>query len=83
MNALREVREISADTVTITIPKSFHHRMVEVIVLPFESGPRKITSHRRNKGWPEDFFARTAGCFIDSPLEREPQGDYETRAELV
>ena len=32
--------------------------------------------------WSADFFAKTAGCFADEPLERAPQGDYEQRLEL-
>jgi hypothetical protein len=32
--------------------------------------------------WSADFFAKTAGCFADEPLERAPQGDYEKRLEL-
>ncbi len=33
--------------------------------------------------WSADFFAKTAGCFADEPLERAPQGDYEQRLELL
>jgi hypothetical protein len=33
--------------------------------------------------WSADFFANTAGCFADEPLERAPQGDYEQRLELL
>lgn len=83
MNALREVREISANTLTIDIPKAFRYRKVEVIVLPFEDTPVEKAPQRRAKGWPRDYFSRTAGSFADSQLERAPQGSYETRDELV
>lgn len=83
MNAIREVREISANTLTITVPKTFHHRKVEVIILPFEEDLTEKSPRRRAKGWPKDYFLRTAGCFADSPIERAPQGDYETRDELL
>lgn len=33
--------------------------------------------------WSADFFAKTAGCFADEPLERAPQGDYEQRLKLL
>ncbi|MFP4394393.1 MAG: hypothetical protein ACLFTI_03935 [Anaerolineales bacterium] len=32
--------------------------------------------------WPAGFFEATAGRWAGDPLVREPQGDYETRAEL-
>ena len=34
-------------------------------------------------GWPPGFFEQTFGSLIDAPLVREPQGEYETRAEIV
>lgn len=37
MNALREIRETSSNSLTIAIPKAFQHRMVEVIVLPVDN----------------------------------------------
>ena len=30
-----------------------------------------------------DFFKKTAGCLQETPLEREAQGDYEQRFELL
>lgn len=30
-------------------------------------------------GWDADFFASTAGCLRDDPLQRYPQGEYEQR----
>jgi hypothetical protein len=34
-------------------------------------------------GWPEGFFAETAGALADDDLfVRQPQGDYEVRAAL-
>lgn len=34
-------------------------------------------------GWPVGFFEATYGSFADDPLEREPQGEYEVRDELL
>ncbi|KHD06886.1 hypothetical protein PN36_26840 [Candidatus Thiomargarita nelsonii] len=36
MQALREIHEVSSDTVTIQIPKRFPYKQVEIIVLPVE-----------------------------------------------
>jgi len=33
-------------------------------------------------GWPAGFFEATAGAWVGDPLERAPQGAYETRLEL-
>jgi hypothetical protein len=34
-------------------------------------------------GWPPGFFEKTFGSLRDSPLVREPQGEYEVRDEIV
>ena len=34
---------------------------------------------RTSSGWPEDWFDRVPGSWRGAPLEREPQGTFETR----
>ncbi len=36
MQALRKIYEVTSDTITINIPKTFPYQKVEVIVLPME-----------------------------------------------
>jgi hypothetical protein len=36
MEIIREIREIDSDTITITIPKAFRKKKVEILVLPLE-----------------------------------------------
>ncbi len=36
MQALREIHDVTSDTVTIQIPKKFPYKQVEIIVLPVE-----------------------------------------------
>jgi cysteinyl-tRNA synthetase len=36
MQALREIHEVTSDTITIQIPKKFPYKQVEIIVLPVE-----------------------------------------------
>ncbi len=36
MQALREIHEVTSNTVTIQIPKTFPYKKVEVVVLPIE-----------------------------------------------
>jgi len=52
------------------------NRLLEIIILPSEKS--KATSDTL-KDWPKDFFVNTAGCFSDTPLIREAQGEYEQR----
>ena len=39
MQALREIQEVTSNTITIQIPKTFPHKKVEIIVLPMEEKP--------------------------------------------
>jgi len=41
MQVLREIYEVTSDTITINIPKTFPSKKVEVIVLPWEENPPK------------------------------------------
>jgi len=34
---------------------------------------------KSEKGWPEGYFAKTAGSFAGEPLERSPQGELPNR----
>jgi hypothetical protein len=34
-------------------------------------------------GWPVGFFDKTYGSLADDPIERPPQGQYETRDEVL
>ena len=38
-----------------------------------------LIRERTSTGWPEDWFDRVPGGWRDAPLEREPQGTFETR----
>ncbi|NJO17049.1 MAG: hypothetical protein HC877_15310 [Thioploca sp.] len=68
MQALREIHEVTSDTVTIQIPNTFPYKKVEIIVLPLEE--KRLTDHT------EDFWRTIAQfrqelkqsdrCFTDS-----------------
>jgi len=72
MNALRLIYD--TPPASIPLPEEFRHGSVEVIIMPLENRPPT--------GWPQRFFEDTAGSFADTPLSREPQGEYEVRDEL-
>jgi hypothetical protein len=50
---------------------------VKLSIQPLGAGHESSGSERTE--WPADFFERTFGSLKDSPLEREPQGEYEVR----
>ena len=51
-------------------------RSLEIIIMPVDdSKPESEAS----AAWPKDFFAKTAGCFANTPLVREDLGEYEVR----
>ena len=51
-------------------------RSLEIIIMPVEDSKSASES---SAVWPNDFFAKTAGCFAGTPLIREDQGEYEVR----
>lgn len=72
---MQPIRQIYPDAPSsISIPEELQHTPVEVIIWPLNKTDAK--------GWPLGFFEETAGCLVDDPIERAPQGDYEQRLEL-
>ncbi len=67
----------------IIAPPALRHRRVEIIFLPLDEVVvnDKPTAVDAN-GWPVGFFEETFGSIPDFP-EREPQGEYEIREELL
>ena len=53
---------------------------VLVVVQPLVS---TIATTSEDLGWPPGFFEETFGSLKDELLVREPQGEYETRDELL
>ena len=75
MQAVREIRNITTDTITIHVPVEMRHHRVEIILLTLDEG---VHQHRT---WPTDFIAHFAGSLPDFP-QRLPEGDYENRKPL-
>lgn len=76
MQALRQIQTFNSQHISIKIPKTFMNRSLEIIILPTEN---QKGAHVPPEDWPKDFFAKTAGCFSETPLVREAQGEYEVR----
>lgn len=44
--------------------------------------PEADSQKPEDLGWPPGYFEQTFGILRDDPIERGPQGEYETREEL-
>lgn len=76
MQALHEIHEVTSDTLTIQIPKTFPAKKVEVIVLPIEESEtpdKKDIWEKTNKI--REQLKRSGRTFSDSAdLIREERG---------
>lgn len=81
MNFYRET--IKNAPSAISIPKEMRNRDVEIIILPLDEETTNGTAVETDaNGYPIGFFEETAGSLADDPIERAPQGEYETREEI-
>ena len=81
MNFYRET--IKNAPSVISIPKEMRNRDVEIIILPLDEKAENsdVVAVDKN-GYPIGFFEETAGSLADDPIERAPQGDFESREEI-
>lgn len=61
----------------LQVPVKLTNTELEVVLIVQPVTPAS-TAH----GWSPGFFERTYGSWQGEPLVREPQGEYEVRAEL-
>jgi len=68
----------SSGTLRLELPTELVSRDIEVLVVfqPIQGGPFD------DLGWPIGYFEETYGSFAADPLERGPQGEFETREPL-
>jgi hypothetical protein len=72
---------VGADGVLdLKVPVDFKDTDLEVTVTVKAISPKLDRNLGVEMGWPEGFFADTAGSIPD--LERPPQGDYDVREAL-
>lgn len=75
METIKIQTHVGSDGVlTLQLPSEMAGQELEVLV----------TVHPKEKKhvWPPGYFDRTAGSLADDPIERPPQGHYETRDAL-
>ncbi len=82
MQAIRQIYQDTPSIIHISIPEELQHHPVEVIIRALDDSTNNEIKETDANGWPIGFFEATAGCLADDPIERAPQGDYETRLEL-
>ena len=81
MEAIRKILPDAQDSVTIDLPPSFRHRVIEVVVTPLDAEPAKGDAGAAT-AWPAGFFGQVAGAWSGEPLTRAPQGTVEPRTPL-
>lgn len=79
MSAIKLNSHIGPDGIlTLTLPAELWNKDVEVMVKPLTANALSP----EDRGWPPDFFEKTAGSIPDFP-EIEPEGDFDPRDELA
>ncbi|MBM3333047.1 hypothetical protein FJY63_00130 [Candidatus Sumerlaeota bacterium] len=78
MGVIREIREVTSNTVTVPVPDALLHHKVEIIVLPLDEHVETAAAGEAGDGWPDGFCERFAGSCPDFP-DIESEGDYEIR----
>jgi len=78
MEAHREIREVTSDTLTISVPDALRNHRVEVILLPVDEDSE---APRPGNGWAAGFLERFAGSLPDFP-DIADAGGYENRERL-
>jgi hypothetical protein len=74
-------RVASDGSLQLQLPDELKNHEVTVTIKPTFQTPD--VSLGVNLGWPEGFFAQTAGALADNEsFFRHPQGDYELREDL-
>ena len=80
MEAIRKILSDAQDSVTVELPPSFRHRMIEVVVTPLDAEPDSQNAAAAT--WPAGFFELIVGAWSGEPLTRAPQGASEARLPL-
>ncbi len=81
MEAIRKIIPDAQASITVDLPPSFHHRLVEVVVMPVDAAPAN-SALPGGSAWPAGLFEQIAGAWHGEPLVRAPQGVAEVRTPL-
>jgi hypothetical protein len=80
MKAVQFHSHVGADGVLkVEVPVGVTDADLDVVVIVSPAG---VAARTIDGNWPSNFFEETFGCLAEYPLERSPQGEYETRNAL-
>jgi hypothetical protein len=80
MKAVQFHSHVGADGVLkIEVPVGMTDADLDIVVIVSPAG---AAAGATDGSWPPNFFEETFGCLAEYPLERPPQGEFETRNAL-
>ncbi|MBD2492444.1 hypothetical protein [Aulosira sp. FACHB-615] len=83
MQSIKLCSHVGADGILhLEIPVGITDKEMEVVVIYQQIEPSATPKTPEELGWPPGFFERTAGSLADDPIQRYPQGEYDTRESL-
>ncbi|BAY29296.1 hypothetical protein NIES2107_11370 [Nostoc carneum NIES-2107] len=83
MQSIKLCSHVGADGILhLEIPVGITDKEMEVMVIYQQIEPSAHAKTPQELGWPPGFFERTAGLLADDPIQRYPQGEYDTRESL-
>jgi len=83
MQSIKLCSHVGADGILhLSIPTGITDKEIEVTVIYQQLEPSASPKTPEELGWPTDFFEQTAGSLVDDPIQRYPQGEYDTREPL-
>ncbi|MCC5669206.1 hypothetical protein LC653_36535 [Nostoc sp. CHAB 5784] len=83
MQSIKLCSHVGADGILhLSIPTGITDKEIEVTVIYQQLEPSAPPKTPEELGWPAGFFEQTAGSLADDPIQRYPQGEYDTRERL-
>lgn len=83
MQSIKLCSHVGADGILhLEIPVGITDKEMEVVVIYQQIEPSAPSKTTEELGWPPGFFEQTAGSLADDPIQRYPQGEYDTRESL-
>ncbi|WP_341531574.1 hypothetical protein WKK05_36455 (plasmid) [Nostoc sp. UHCC 0302] len=83
MQSIKLCSHVGADGILhLEIPVGITDKEMEVVVIYQQIEPSAPSKTPQELGWPPGFFEQTAGALADDPIQRYPQGEYDTREQF-
>jgi hypothetical protein len=80
MQSIKLCSHVGADGILhLEIPVGITDKEMEVVVIYQQIEASAPSKTPEELGWPTGFFEQTAGSLADDPIQRYPQGEYDTR----